>query len=510
MTTRQEIYDRIRESSRDEVILEEMIRLGFWPDDRDVPSSTAAEIQRKGQLQRELQALTKENRDLKNADKIRRDQRKKRLAESRKKRQENKDRKLRERAARAQEWKRSKESQILYLGSDHSAGLTNNELDVNRLQKLGLSHISDVAQLASAMNCSVGLLRFLAYGRVSAPVYHYSRFGIKKKTGGIREISAPMPRLKKAQRWILENILEALDVHDASHGFRKNRSIVSNAAPHVGSQVVVNMDLEEFFPTVGFVRVKGVYRKMGFSESVATVLAMICTESPRAEVELDQMTYYVARGERTLPQGAPTSPAITNLICRGLDARLSRIAEEMGFVYTRYADDLTFSSTTRDANVGRLIRRVNFVVSREDFKVHPNKTRVFRTGRRMEVTGLTVNEKLNVSRKELRRFRATLHQIERDGPEGKTWGNSSDVLSAIDGYAKFVLMVSPEKGKKFQEQVTRIFRKHGAPQLEYIRREPWVEPNSTSEYSTEPPQPNTSSGVTQSDEKDSKKWWKFW
>ena len=281
MTTRQEIYDRIRESSRDEVILEEMIRLGFWPDDRDVPTSTAAEIQRKGQLQRELRALTKENRDLKNADKIRRDQRKKRLAESRKKRLENKERKLRERAERAQAWKRSKESQILYLGSDHSAGLTNNELDVHRLQKLGLSHISDVAQLASTMNCSVGLLRFLAYGRVSAPVSHYSRFGIRKKTGGIREISAPMPRLKKTQRWILENVLEALDVNEAAHGFRKGRSIVSNAAPHVGAQVVVNMDLEDFFPTVGFARVKGVYRKMGFSEAVATVLAMICTESPR-------------------------------------------------------------------------------------------------------------------------------------------------------------------------------------------------------------------------------------
>ena len=224
------------------------------------------------------------------------------------------------------------------------------------------------------------------------------------------------------------------------------------------------------------------------------------------------MTYYVARGERTLPQGAPTSPAITNLICRGLDARLSRIAEEMGFVYTRYADDLTFSSANRGANVGRLIRRVRFVVSREDFKVHPNKTRVFRTGRRMEVTGLTVNEKINVSRKELRRFRAALHQIERDGPEGKTWGNSSDVLSAIDGYAQFVSMVSPEKGKKFQDQVARIFSKHGAPQLDYIRRETWLEPSSTNESAMDSAvtQRDPSASASEADGKDSKKWWKFW
>ncbi|MEM7316341.1 MAG: hypothetical protein AAF497_24680 [Planctomycetota bacterium] len=145
MSIRQEIYDRIRQSSRDEVILEEMIRLGFWPDDRNVPTSPAAEITRQGELQRELNKLTKENRDLRNVEHIRREQRKQRLAESRRKRKENKERKLRERAERAEAWKRKKQSEIVYLGPGYSKGLSRKELEVERLKRFGFEHLGDVA-----------------------------------------------------------------------------------------------------------------------------------------------------------------------------------------------------------------------------------------------------------------------------------------------------------------------------------------------------------------------------
>ena len=126
----------------------------------------------------------------------------------------------------------------------------------------------------------------------------------------------------------------------------------------------------------------------------------------------------------------------------------------------------------------------------------------------MEVTGLTVNEKLNVSRKELRRFRATLHQIERDGPTGKTWGNSPDVIAAIKGYANFVAMVDAEKGAKFQAQVHRIIEKYGSGQHEYIRRQRWQEPTSTQVSVDQSPQPVES--TPKSDKPKSDKWWKFW
>ncbi|MEO1529531.1 MAG: reverse transcriptase domain-containing protein [Planctomycetota bacterium] len=511
MNSRQEIYDRIRESSRDEVILEEMIRLGFWPDDRGVPESPAEEIRRKGELQRELNKLTRENRQLQNVEAIRREQRKQRLAESRQKRKENKERKLRERKERAEAWKRKQQSEITYLGDRYSAGLDDKAIDAERLRSNGLEHIGDIAGLAKAMGISVSLLRFLAFDRRTSTTTHYTRFGVKKKTGGVRTISAPMPRLKHAQRWILDHLLEPHELNECAHGFRRNRSIVTNAEPHVGSRVVINMDLENFFPTVDFPRVRGVFRRLGLSGSVATVLALICTESDVSEVELDGMEYYVARGERVLPQGAPTSPAITNLICRGLDARMADNARRLGFTYTRYADDLTFSSVDDKADVGKMIRRARYIVHEENFKVHPHKTRVLRAGRRLEVTGLTVNQKVSVSRKELRRFRAVLFQIERDGPQGKQWGSSSDVISAVEGYANFVAMVDAEKGKKFQAQVRRIIERYRPDAPDFIRRERWVEPTRVVQQSTEvPPEKPPASEDGRATQQADKAWWKFW
>jgi len=270
-----------------------------------------------------------------------------------------------------------------------------------------------------------------------------------------------MPRLKRAQEWVLRNILEKVPVHNAAHGFCRGRSIVSNAAPHVGADVVVNLDLQDFFPTITYRRIRGVFRKLGYSEQVATVLALLCSEPETDAVQLDDRTFHVARGERFLPQGAPTSPAITNLLCRRLDARLSRVADQLGFRYTRYADDLTFSASGESAaNVGRILRRARWVVEQEDLRVHPDKTRVWRRGRRQEVTGLVVNQRVNVSRQLLRRFRATLFQIERDGPEGKHWGNSPNVLVSLHGFANFVAMVDPARGRPLRERVRALLRKY--------------------------------------------------
>jgi retron-type reverse transcriptase len=464
MVTRQELYDRIRESSKDEVVLEEMVRLGFWPRESQGPEDPAEEIRRRGELERLLRSLATEQVRLHNPAAIKKAWRKERLEESKRKRQETKERRLRERAERAEAWKQRKAQEVLYLGEGVSAGLSVRGGDQARLEAAGLPVLWDAAGLAGAMGLTVGELRFLSYNRRVSSVNHYKRFQIPKKTGGLRLISAPMPRLKRAQEWVLRNLLETVPVHDAAHGFRRGRSIVSNAAPHVGADVVVNVDLRDFFPTVTYRRVRGLFRKLGYAEQVATILALLCTEPDVDAVELDGRTWYVARGERFLPQGAPTSPAVTNLLCRRLDARLHRLAANLGFRYSRYADDLTFSgSGDAAADVGRLLRRVRYVVGQEDFAVHADKTRVFRRGRRQEVTGLVVNRRVGVSRELLRRFRATLYQIERDGPEGKRWGSSPDVLAAVRGFADFVAMVDATKGRQFQERVRAIFRKHGRP-----------------------------------------------
>jgi hypothetical protein len=141
---------------------------------------------------------------------------------------------------------------------------------------------------------------------------------------------------------------------------------------------------------------------------------------------------------------------------------LKKVSEQLGFRYTRYADDLTFSAKGEAAaNVGKLLRRVRFVIEREDLRVHPDKTRILRKGRRQEVTGLVVNQRVNVSRTMLRKFRAALFQIEKDGPEGKTWGQCPDVLSAIWGFANFVAMVDKAKGRQLRDRARAVLEKHG-------------------------------------------------
>jgi retron-type reverse transcriptase len=439
-----------------------MIRYGFWPAQGEIPQDPADEIRRRGELQQELNALKSENRQLHNEQALRKQMLKQRLEESRRKRQETKERRERERIERAEAWRQRKQQEIPYLGDGVSGGLNYTDCDEERLQTYELPVCETPEQIASAMGISVGQLRFLAFSRDTSTISHYIRFKIPKKTGGERLISAPMPRLKNSQHWILVNILEKLELHDAAHGFRRDRSIVSNAQPHVGADVIINFDLKDFFPSISYKRVKGLFQSFGYSEAAATIFGLLCTQAQVEEVELDGKTYYVATTDRHLPQGSPASPAITNLLCRRLDRRLMGMAENLGFVYTRYADDLTFSASGESlCNICNILRRTESIVAHEGFAINEQKTRILRKSRQQEVTGVVVNERPNISKKELKRFRATLYQIEKDGLEGKHWGNSSDVMASIQGFANFVAMVNPEKGAEFQEQVQRIKEKYG-------------------------------------------------
>ncbi len=463
-STREALYDRIRSSSKDEVILEEMIRLGFWPASGEQPNDPADEIRRRGELQRQLDELRAKGSRLYDEKALIADARKTRMAESKRKQKETKERREGQRIGKALAWSKRKAGEVLYLGEDVSGGLSQRSSDQAKLAHFGLPKVDTIEQLAAAMGVELKALRFLAYNRRVARVTHYRRFLLPKKTGGHRLISAPMRRLKTAQRWVLTHILDKVTLHEAAHGFRRGRSIVSNARPHVGADVVINLDLKDFFPSISQPRVKGVFKSLGYSEAVATTLSLVCTEPEIDEVELDGQTFYVARGMRHLPQGSPASPGVTNLLCRRLDARLAGLALALGFVYTRYADDMTFSARGLAAGslqVGKLLRGVTDIVQHEGFTVHPSKTRVMRRGRQQEVTGVVVNDRLSVDRETLRKFRATLYQVEKDGPEGKRWGASHDVLAALHGFACFVAQVDPRRAEPLLARVRAVLVKHG-------------------------------------------------
>ncbi|MEO0740650.1 MAG: reverse transcriptase family protein [Bacteroidota bacterium] len=506
--SRQELYKRIRETSRDELVLEEMKRFGFW-DDSAMPSPPETLIKRRGELQRELNELLREKRLVEDRERLLKEQRQVRMKEAMERRKETHERRKAERAARAEAWAERQSKEVTYLGDGVSGGLNHTDPDTERLAENGLPVYRTALDLASAMGIELSELRFLTFARRVARVSHYRRFLMPKKRGGTRRISAPMPRLKRAQRWVLDHLLAAVPLHDAAHGFVPGRSIASNAAPHVGADVVVNMDLQNFFPTVTYRRVKGLWRALGYGEQVATVLALLCTEPDTDETRLDGQTYFVAKGERVLPQGAPTSPALTNVLCRRLDARMAGMADSLGLAYTRYADDLTFSGSGEAAqHVTKLLWRSVQIITDEGFTLHPDKLRVMRRGARQEVTGLVVNEKLSVDRRTMRRFRATLRQIELDGPKGKHWGDAPDVLAAVHGFASFVAMVDAERGAPLVARTHALLVKHRWAPDRSAQRPRYRRPINAATLDDLGAEESSMRSTEDTDRK--KPWWKLW
>lgn len=359
-------------------------------------------------------------------------------------------------------WECYKQKNIVHLGEglywNDQAVLDHWDLEEPeaRAQENDLPALDKPQQLAEMLGLSISELRWLSYHREAATKIHYTRFTIPKRNGTERAIWAPLPKLKAAQHSILENITQKLLVHGAAHGFILGRSIATNAEEHTNSKVLVKLDIKDFFPSVTVSRVKGVFRKAGYKEQIATLLAMLCTESPREIVEHKEKTYYVATGARCLPQGAPTSPSITNALCLRLDQRLSGLAESMGWRYTRYADDLTFSfpkSAKKELKIGALIGTVKQIVSEEGFQVHPDKTKVHRSSGAQRVTGLVVNGDgtVRVPRELKRSIRAAIHNASQ-GKELK----EGESLATLEGYAAYIAMTDQVLGWKMLEQLRQL------------------------------------------------------
>lgn len=451
---KKKLYARISGTNKHRV-LERMRVHGFWPAGKGLPPPPPEEAEERKKIDAELEALrAKSSTKPADVEAALREERKRRWEESKKKRSEKK--KLRE--ARAAErraaWDKEKKGLLVHAGAGVSGGLQGLASDVEALTRRGLPVLHTPSELAAAIGITIGRLRWLTFHRGGATLVHYHRYGIPKKTGGIRAISAPKPALANAQRWVLAKILAGLATEPAAHGFVPGRSIVSNATPHVSKAVVVNLDLKDFFPTLTFARVEGLFESFGYGPAVATCLSLLCTEPPRVALDLDGRALSVALGARVLPQGACTSPAITNLVCRRLDRRLAGLAAKFGFAYTRYADDLTFSRDSGDG-VGGLLHHVRAVLVDEGFVEHPKKTHVMRRGRRQEVTGVTVNAKASVSRAEVRELRAILHNAAKHGLASQNRQDHPHFAAYLRGRVAFVTMVDPAKREALTAALAR-------------------------------------------------------
>ena len=357
-------------------------------------------------------------------------------------------------AARAEAIATRRATDVIFLGEGVSSQLHDRRAEIERLEAFGLPVIVTPEQLAAHLGVTVPRLRWLAFHQEAAQTTHYVQFEVPKRTGGTRVLAAPKPDIAAAQTKILETILAKLPLDEAAHGFVTGRSTVSNARPHQGRDLVINLDLSDFFPSVTFPRVRGVFRSFGYSPAVATILALLCTESPRRTLSYDGRTYQVAVGPRALPQGACTSPALSNLVARKLDRRLRGLATKHGLTYTRYADDLTFSAgSEKRSELGMMLARMRHVIEDEGFALNPKKVRVQRKGGRQTVTGIVVNEptKLGLPRTEVRRLRAILHAARTHGLQSQNRENHPDFRAHLAGKIAYLAMIDPARAKPLRE-----------------------------------------------------------
>jgi RNA-directed DNA polymerase len=245
----------------------------------------------------------------------------------------------------------------------------------------------DVDELARRLGMAADDLRKTQPG--------YKEFNVPKRAGGARRICAPDRPLKIVQRRILKRLLSRLCAHPAAMGFERGRSIVTNALPHAGKAVVLRMDLRDFFGATAERRVRDYFRRIGWNREAADMLTRLTTH------------------KGGLPQGAPTSPRLSNLANHGIDARLVGLARKFGAAYTRYADDITFSFPADDPPAVRaVIRATKKVVGQVGYALHQKrKLHVRRAHQRQVVTGLVVNHSANLPRETRRRLRAVEHHL---------------------------------------------------------------------------------------------------
>lgn len=266
----------------------------------------------------------------------------------------------------------------------------------------------------------------------------YSNKEIDKKSGGVRIIDMPSENLKYIQRWILENILYKLPCSSYAMGFRKGKSIVTNAMPHINKECVINFDIKDFFPSIHFGRVKGLFKNMGYSSKVSHILGNICTYNGY------------------LPQGAPTSPYITNLICIKMDKRIGTLCEKNKYTYTRYADDITVSG---DKSIVKIISLIKKIISEEGFSNNSKKERILKKHNAQIVTGIVVNKKLKPQNKFIKKLRQEIYYINKFGLHShmeRIGLNKSNYIGHLYGKVYFIKMIDKDLGKFYLEKLNEI------------------------------------------------------
>ncbi|MGV3610450.1 MAG: reverse transcriptase family protein [Fluviicola sp.] len=283
--------------------------------------------------------------------------------------------------------------------------------------------IYDDLHLSKLVGYRIGYIRRACYYQKS----FYRHYKIPKKAGGLRQLSEPLPSLKEIQRWVLDNILDNVSVSKFAKAYKKNSSVFKHGFLHKNQDIVLSLDIENFFCNINEEMVFSMFSKLGYTNHLSGVLCKICTL------------------ENELAQGAPTSPAISNIILKEFDEKLGEKVIALGGRYSRYADDLTFSGTN-ELPIEIIQDEVTKLLSQFGFTINRNKTKVMHKYQRQVVTGVVVNEKVQISKKERRQIRLACHYIKTFGLKdhlNKIEETRKNYLEHLIGKINFGLQMNP-------------------------------------------------------------------
>ena len=301
------------------------------------------------------------------------------------------------------------------------------------------------------------------------PLRHYRYRLLKKRSGRLRLLEVPKPRLKQLQRRVLHDILDAIPPHPAAHAFRPGRSVLSYVAPHTGRDLMLHVDLREFFPSITAARVNALFHTVGYPERIARLLTGLCTNSApdAALISRDKTEMGSVLGVEVasrllyrsphLPQGAPTSPALANLCAYRLDVRLTALAERFDVSYSRYADDLLFSGDhSFEPALTRFRLLVCAIALDEGFFIRARKTRVLPSSASQHDAGIVLNAHPNPPRRDFDDLKAQLFNCVRFGAASQNRDVRPNFRQHLQGRIGWMTSINAARGKKLKALFDKI------------------------------------------------------
>lgn len=333
---------------------------------------------------------------------------------------------------------------MIYIGKNYDWNseddVPNDYLDnpnVEKLRKYKLPVIDNVAVLFRGLNLSVADAKKFFYSNYRRTLL-YRSFELPKKKGGTRKISVPIPELMNVQKAINTVILNKFQMSSYCVGFKKNMTLVDNARPHLGAQTLLKFDLRDFFGSITYEQVYKQFKFYGYGNLVSKLLCMLCLD-----------------GEFKVPQGAPTSPTLSNLVALKMDKRIGGYCAKRNLVYTRYADDISISAKNKlsKIDIACIHNVVKKIVEEEGFLLNEEKTHCFFEGQQMRITGVVINDNLiNPPKKILNEIDNALYYIKKFGLKDHLKRINCEKDNYVDhllGLISYVYMINKDKGINF-------------------------------------------------------------